>query len=418
MKVSINKSYPRCAISSKPRLMLFDLAVGGHHPSYIRHLVEYWRNEKMEGRLFIVVSPEFLEKHEDVVGLANSSTEFVATSPEETSSLSRKKGILHRAFFEWKIHCKYAAQLHVNHSLLMYFDHLQLPIVFGPKSPCPVSGIYFRPSFHYKYFENSVLTLKDSWRGWRQKVLLSLALKNRQLSGLLSLDQYAVPYIKALSQKNKHIEHLPDPVTVVQLDPLQVQSFKKNLGIEAGRKVFLLFGQLTERKGIFQVLEALKLLKQDVARKFCLLLVGEIHESIKAKVLECITDLCQESSVQIIIQDTYHSEDTIPLYVSAADVVLAPYQRHVGMSGVLMLSFAYRKPILSSNFGLLGKLTQEYELGEVVNTSNPKLLSGGILSFLDQSTNQTLKLTRITSLFSQHNPYSFSRHIFSLISGV
>jgi len=57
--------------------MLFDLAMGGHHPSYIRHLVEYWRNQNLVGSLFIVVFPKFLQNHADVVSLPWESVKFV-----------------------------------------------------------------------------------------------------------------------------------------------------------------------------------------------------------------------------------------------------------------------------------------------------------------------------------------------------
>ncbi|MEO0686923.1 MAG: glycosyltransferase family 1 protein, partial [Cyanobacteria bacterium J06649_11] len=146
--------------SSSPRFLLFDLAVGGHHPSYIRYLLEHWHNEKIVGHLSIIVSPEFLEKHNDVVGLATFNSEFIAITSDETSKLSQLNGNIKRAFAEWEIYCKYATDLQVDHSLLMYFDHFQLPIVFGGKSPCSMSGIYFRPSFHYRHFDNHVFTLK------------------------------------------------------------------------------------------------------------------------------------------------------------------------------------------------------------------------------------------------------------------
>lgn len=403
-------------IPVESRLMLFDLATGGHHPCYIQHLLEYWYKESMPGKLFIVVSPEFLIKHADLTQLTSSSVEFVEISEEETDKLLQEKKVIHRFFFEWKLYCKYASILQVNYSLLMYFDHLQLPIVFGERSPCPFAGIYFRPSFHYKHFENYVPRLKDTWRGWRQKILLFLTLKNHQMDGLLTLDHYSVPYIKALSPKSKTIKHLPDPVATVPVDPQQVQDLKRSLGIEKGRKIFLLLGRLSERKGVFQVLEAVKLLTQDVAQKCCLLLVGEISENIKIKVLEHISDLRKESSVQIIIKGEYQTAEAIHFYVSAANVVLAPYQRHIGMSGVLMLSSAYKKPILCSDYGLLGELTRKYQLGISVDTSNSRHLSEGISMFFDNSISQFLKFKESPELFDDHSPQKFSSTIFTLIS--
>jgi hypothetical protein len=52
-------------IIRKQRIILFDLATGGHHPSYIRHLVNYWCDEKLPFNLDVVVSPKFIESITD-----------------------------------------------------------------------------------------------------------------------------------------------------------------------------------------------------------------------------------------------------------------------------------------------------------------------------------------------------------------
>jgi glycosyltransferase involved in cell wall biosynthesis len=410
-----SKSNSSLIDSSASRLMLFDLSVGGHHPNYIRYLIEHWNHKKIEGHLFIVVSPDFFKKHDDVVRLSTPSIEFIAISSDEATRLIQSKQAVQSSFLEWELHCKYAATLQIDHSLLMYFDHLQLPIIFGTRPPCMFSGIYFRPTFHYKHFENYVPTIKDIFRAWRQKLLLSVVLKNKQLATIFSLDCYAVPYIESLAPKSKGIKHLPDPITAIQVTPQDVQDFKKNLGIEENRKVFLLFGLLSERKGIFQVLEAAKLLTTDVAQRCCLLLIGEIPTIIKSDILDIIDDLRRKSSIQIIINDDYQSEEIIPLYFSASDIILAPYQQHVGMSGILLWAAAAKRFILASNYGLLGELVYRYKLGIQVDSTNPEEIVKSIIQLINCEHIILGDYSKMSELISQNSSSQFAEIVFKSI---
>ncbi|NJL56495.1 hypothetical protein HC928_15975 [bacterium] len=160
------------------KLMLFDLSVRGHHPSYIQHLIRYWSVWNMQGSLDIVVSPKFLEEHGDVVASADDldTVQFVAISKAEDDLLKSRKSRWKRAlrnFQEWQILCKYAAMLGADHCLIMYFDTFQLPIVLsktvGWTSPPEFSGIYFRPTFHYSRLANYQPSRQERWQQWRGK---------------------------------------------------------------------------------------------------------------------------------------------------------------------------------------------------------------------------------------------------------
>ena len=128
------------------RIMLFDLARGGHHPSYIKHIVNYWCDEKLPFNLDIVVSPKFINEHSDVVKIPIDRNQlqirFTPITREEYAGLINTSYLLQKIFLEWELYCKYAKDLNIDHCLLMYLDTLQLPIAFGKKSPCSFSGIY------------------------------------------------------------------------------------------------------------------------------------------------------------------------------------------------------------------------------------------------------------------------------------
>ncbi len=366
-------------------VMLFDLLSGGHHGTYLRYLVQSWLYEPFSTRLTLVVSPQFFTVHQEVVALVKThpQIELLAISAAEAAEQKQTTG-LKLGFFEWRIFCRYAERIQATHAMLMYFDSFQLAIAFGQPAPCPFSAIYFRPTFHYHTFANATLTLNDQVRSWRQKALLSLALRNSQFHTLFCLDPFAVKTIQQLRLCPK-IVHLPDPVEIVPVSSQAVLNLRIKLGIEQNRKIFLLFGMLTDRKGVYTLLESLKQLAPESCQQICILLAGEIMQHDKAKIRQEVAEICQALPVQILIQDCFIREVEVPCYFQLADVVLAPYQRHVGMSGILLLAAAAQKPMLVSSYGLMGEIARRYQLGLTIDASNPREMAQSLIHFLENA---------------------------------
>lgn len=403
------------------KIMMFDLATGGHHPNYIRHFINYWCEKKLPVDLDVVVSPKFIDEHYDVVKIPieynKSQIRFLSITTEEYSDLISHSFFLQRIFGEWNLYCKYAKELKAEHCLLMYLDTLQLPIVLGKISPCKFSGIYFRPTFHYSDFDNYKPSWKDIFRQWRQKLLLSKVLNNSQFKCLFSLDPLAIKYIEKLHTSSKII-HLPDPVIQYEFEPYKIEQLRQKLGIDTDKKIFLLFGRLTNRKGIYQLLEALRLLPSKVCQKLCFLLVGYIPSTDKKLIQEQIKIISQSLPIQIIICNEFIAEEEVHLYFELADVILAPYQKHVGMSGILLLAAAAKKPVLASNYGLMGQLVRQKRLGITVDSTSPQAIADGIINFINDKQHQAIffDLKMIDKFVEENLVENFSNTLFKHIS--
>ena len=399
----------------KGKLMLFDLSVKGHHPGYIQHLIKYWQKRNFNGHLDIVVSPAFFKEHSDVVNLQSGNVSFTAITSEEEAMLSSRKSKIKRNlrnFNEWKIFCNYAQLLNTNHALLMYFDTCSLPLALGAKSPCPFSGIYFRPTFHYNQFPGYQPSWKDQLQELREKIILSRIMKNPQLQTLFSLDPFAVGHLNKFNSQAQAV-HLADPVEITSTNQNPSSSIKQDLGIEAGRYVFFLFGAITSRKGIYQLLEALKLLPNELCQKLCLLIVGE--SGITSKLEEIIGDISQTKPVQIIRRYEFIPDEDMQAYFQTVDVILAPYQRHVGMSGILLLAAAAGKPVLSSNYGLMGEMVRRYELGIVVDSTLPEEIASGLSRMLVTPKQELCDRIKQQSFAEQNSAEKFAQTIFEYL---
>ncbi|NDJ18731.1 glycosyltransferase [Myxacorys almedinensis] len=364
-------------------IVVFDLASSGHHPVYIQHLVSHWRQNHLPGTLQIVVSPEFINRHPKVVSLAletaQSQIQFTAITAEEYAHYQSQTSLISRSFAEWNLFCRYASQLQATYGLLMYFDSLQVPLLLGKKPPCPVGGIYFRPTFHYSEFANYKPAHTDRIRQWRQKLLLRLILRKPEVDTLFCLDPFVVKQIEQFGEPVRVVP-LADPVQLHMCDRTVAEQLRQELGIGRDRTVFLMLGELSARKGMHQVFEAISALPSAARQRVCLVLAGAICVSERAEIEAGIQQVSQ-SATQIIVCDRYIREPQ-PFF-EMADVVLAPYQRHVGMSSILVHAAAVQKPVIASDFGLMGELVRRYQLGLAVDAEKPGAIAQSILEALD-----------------------------------
>jgi glycosyltransferase involved in cell wall biosynthesis len=404
------------------KIMLFDLSVYGHHPAYLRHLISYWCEQALPGHLDIVVSPQFLKYHSDVVELAqeygDQTVKFVAISTQEEVVLKpRKSGVFRtlRAFQEWYLACRYAQLLKASHCLMMYFDTCQLPLLLGAPFPCGFSGIYFKPTFHYTDFGDDVPSWQERVQHWREKLLLSRVLRRPELKTLFCLDPFVGKYIEKFYQSKKAIP-LPDPVQIPNCFDDQGWLLRQQLDITPGRQTFLLFGALDKRKGIQQLLEAVLMLPASLCQKLCLLIVGRVKLTEKALMESQLEAVRRARPVQVVTRDQFIPESEVHAYFQLADVVLAPYQRHIGMSGILQLAAAAQKPVLSSNYGLMGEIVQRHGLGLTVDSTVPDHIAKGLTRFLLEPVSSLCDRNKMQSFSEQNTAEEFAKIIFQYLA--
>jgi glycosyltransferase involved in cell wall biosynthesis len=401
------------------KLLLFDLFATGHHAGYILHLVKYWRTQKRPGSLDVLVTPKFMQLHNDVVNAAlegsQSNINFVTISSEEEAVLKSEDSSSERvvrAFQEGNLLDKYARKLEPTHCLLMYFDSILLSLAFRGRFPCPLSGIYFRPIFHYSDFADFTPLRHERILQLRDKLALSRLLSNSQFQTLFCLDPFAADRIARFNSNVKSI-YLPDPVQIYSESESQVERLRENLGIQPDRTVFLMFGVPQQRKGIYQLIEAIALLPSHLCQKLCLLLVGP--RGTDSQVQTLLKELSESLLVQVISHDKFVPDREIQPYFQVSDVILAPYQRHIGMSAILVRAAAASKPVLSSNYGLMGEMVKRYGLGITVDASLPAEIAKGLTQFLISSPKEFCELSSMKAFAEQNSAEKFASTIFQYL---
>ncbi|MEM7533557.1 MAG: glycosyltransferase [Chloroflexota bacterium] len=410
-------------------MILFDLEIHGHHANYISHILQHWPHQQT--RLHVVISPRLLKHHSTLRDIKTvCSVEWHPITTDELAWYTHsKRSLVRHALVEWQLLCRYAKKLAVDRVFIPYIDRFQLSLALHLPFPCHVSGIYFRPKFHYHTFVNSTAsarpTMAERIHNVRTRCLWWSGLRHRQLKTLLTLDPFAVNPLQKLNS-NAHVRHLPDPVDLPSMGNVEHATInRQTLGIDEVRVVLLLFGLLNQRKGIYPLFEALSLLPKRIQNKITVLLVGHVDEEEQEQALAAIQQAQETSFAQIILHDKFIADEDIPHYFAMSDVVLTLYQRHVGSSGVLLLAAAAGKPVLSSSYGLLGEWVRRHELGKVVDSQNPdeiaqalKQLIGDVYDGAGKDIEQSINRAKAAQFVQTHSTEQFVDIISSAILSI
>jgi glycosyltransferase involved in cell wall biosynthesis len=113
------------------------------------------------------------------------------------------------------------------------------------------------------------------------------------------------------------------------------------------------------------------------------LLVGKVGPTIEQAVKQRINELRARWSTNLWLHlvDAFVADTTLHEYVRRAQVLLAPYRKFVGSSGMLIWAWRYGKPLISQGEGYVGWVVRHYGLGTPVNTADPASIAAAISDY-------------------------------------
>lgn len=342
---------------SRPEVLIVAPTAGGHHGEYLRRMVDGLRQRGV-ARLAVAAHPNLLASEADT--LASVATMALDVSALDAAGslwqTGRATGALIRAATE---------AVRPHRVLVPYLDHAQLALALGLRFPFKVSiaGILFRATLH-----EPAVGAADQIRQLRKTAVLRLAARNPHLGPVLTLDPEAIAPLRALGLDARW---LPDPVEAPA--PTQTpDKVRAALGIEPGRRLAVLFGSLEERKGVFETLDAVRMLDADVAARLALVILGRGYPETRER-LQSAVDRARQTAATVVFEERFVPDAELDDLVTAADVMLAPYRGHVGSSGVVLRAAAAGTPVLATSDGMVGREVRQHRLGQAVEPSAPSI---------------------------------------------
>jgi glycosyltransferase involved in cell wall biosynthesis len=156
-------------------------------------------------------------------------------------------------------------------------------------------------------------------------------------------------------------------------DSLPSDEAKRSLGVEG--EVLLFFGFIRPYKGLEHLLEALPLILRE--RRVTLLVVGESWNGSEA-----ITEQMKRLGLErhVVRFDQYVPNEDVPLYFSAADLVVLPYVSCTG-SGIVQTAFAFNRPVVATRVGSLVEAVEDGRTGYLVDPADSVGLAQAVIRF-------------------------------------
>jgi glycosyltransferase involved in cell wall biosynthesis len=235
-----------------------------------------------------------------------------------------------------------------------------------------LAGIYFRPRF-----------LQDSGISthWLKSVGFRRLLRNGWFRHLFLLDPFLCERLK-LRVCRAPVSCIPDPFPGdFHFDQAHA---RQELNVKPNCHVLLFYGARYPRKGLSVVLGAMESLPSELPA--FLLCAGEpMGDRDEARRL---ADLAAKGRARVIARHISNEEEK--KFFAASDVVLLPYLRHFGSSGILARAIGAGKPVIASDEGLIAQFVRDLNIGLLFRSGDVGQLATAIRTTVNASKSQTL----------------------------
>jgi glycosyltransferase involved in cell wall biosynthesis len=403
-------------VSLHREVLILEPDAEGHSQEWLQHLADFVADNDTAAAI-AVAAPAALcaALSRSMPAAAEGRIRYIALRPNE-HRLCTHRSLSVAAFARWWTMRRYLKRSGADAGFFLSLDLLCLPFALGlGMLSKPVGGILFRPSVHYRALGNYRPSSAESLRDLRKDLLYRLMLRNPSIQAVLSLDPFFPAHAVSHYSHGAKVRAVPDPA-----QPAVEERGHQNATADftpSGRVGLLLFGYLTERKGPLAVLDALRLLPASIAARIAVLFAGRVDPAIRGIIDSRRAALARDRpELWLRIEDRRIDLDELQALVARSDIVLAPYQRFVGSSGVLLWAARAGRPVLAQEFGLVGRLTRDHRLGAVADSSDPACLASGIERMVERGPQSFIDLPSAATFASSRTPHRFASTVLSSVT--
>lgn len=343
--------------------------------------------------------------NEKIASLLGPLADSPNYSIEYSNLVETHTNFISRSFYEWKLVAEKMNATHKNIREIIFMsvdEHLILLTTRRfKKFNLSVKGILFQPYVHYK---NST----------DKKGLLRNYISQKYATALnSSIKKFFILNDKSTVRKmNKSIKHcfayLPDPIEgkPIRSDAAVYNAIIEKFSLQAKKHSLLVFGMIDERKNITTIVDALRLLPDEIKKTVHLLIIGRLDKAVKDKYQNYVQQ--HKHEVSITLNDQFVSNDEVEALFTHCHMVLMPYINFYSSSGILGHAIRHQKNVIASKQGLVGRLVAEKNLGITVDPLDPHEIKDAIDQLLHHPEKYQYS---ITEHLQEHSPENFAKTI-------
>jgi len=392
--------------SDQPRL-IYDISLSGHRLDYTRYLFEYMQeNPELKQRFHFCLPPDTQEQLNDLLeGLK------IHYLPSDLIDKMEGKSPLQKSLIEWPyLKTVLLKKSPYRHITFLNIDRLQYVIGTSSfrRTKIQSSGIFFQPYTRvWTRMSNALNSGKAVLKKQRKALQLKWVLRNKQLDKIFVLnDQSTIDQLNAVVARKAPVFHyLPDPIP--ETSYAEDNSILERYGLEAGRRVFLLFGTMNAKKNALNIIQSLAKVDEKWHSKIALLMLGKADDAYTQQIEQVKAEVLREyPNLQIIFGNHFVYKEERDTAFDQSDVVLMPYINFYSSSNVLGHAAKFEKPVIAANTGLMDEIVNKNSLGITLNPHDTTAIAQTIESYM---IDQTSLQTSGQHFVQRHNSTAFAR---------
>jgi glycosyltransferase involved in cell wall biosynthesis len=400
------------AVASK-RVLILELGADGHHPFYVRLLLE---SGLADDAHIVLAGQQSLFDHPAIAQCAVAFERYQlelgaephlrwARNPTAVFRRSWTFGSIYRS-----AHAELSRSAPIDLVIVPYLDDclLGLALPRRPFGATPWLSITMRTMFHFDAM--GIKAPAQRFTAVRRSLIYRM-LRQPTTAALLTIDPTLAQFAgRQRAPMFRKVRYLPDPAPQHSAT-LSQQQARQQLGIPADARVVLVYGDISSRKGIFALVEAAA--APECSTRVQLLLAGRNRQ---AQLLAATTGWqALVARQRIHLLEGFIDDEQERLLMVAADCMWVGYIDFYGVSSVMALAARNAMPVLASDYGLVGYLAREHQLGALLDPSN----IASIVTALNRLVNEPEFFTRAgrngVAVFQDHTPIEFQRRFMDTV---
>ena len=206
----------------------------------------------------------------------------------------------------------------------------------------PIIGTYYL--FNNLWGVRGLVWMAAVWMGYIDKILVSDPYIEKR---------WLVPGLR------KHIGFIPDPWCREEFPYVDQIHARNRLGLPLGKKIVLVFGEISQRKGVKRILAALQLVQRD---DLVVVLAGRVNADSKADIELSMND--SQVAKKLIVHDRHIAEVDVSAYFYASHAILSDYPKWFKVSsGAFTRALAAGRLPLVPDHGVNSKMIMDLGFG-------------------------------------------------------
>lgn len=295
----------------------------------------------------------------------------------------------------------------VDAVFMVNLDQADLPmsVLGSPFGSTPLAGILIGRQFHIHDVGIKAGPLKR--RDKLMRPIFARLLKIRSLKKVLVVDESFADWAEKSGLPGaEKVAYLPDVASFQNSYPRD--QARSELGIPSDALVLLLYGALSERKGVADALAAAA--HPTCPAMVCLLLAGG-QDSFTREAMAGSAAVQLRQQGRLIELPKFLDDREESLVFQAADLVWLGYRHWFGSSGVLLQAATAGRAVLAMNEGVVGWLVERHKLGFSIDSTDPAAVAHCLAQA--SSDRSELEMFQIAGqkLATNHTPKLFGQRV-------